>query len=80
MGKIKQNQAVFQEDLEQVKGSIDSMKWDMSQVLLSIKNIIARQDEIPKVAFEEVAQTIGALSGHPSRQEPELGPIKVFVA
>ena len=31
------------------------MKGDLSQVLLALKNIIDRQDQILKVAFEEVA-------------------------
>ena len=51
------------------------MKGDLSQVPLALKNIIDRQDQIPRVAFEEVAQTIGASSGHQLRKEPEAGPI-----
>ena len=52
------------------------MIGDLSQVLLAQKNIIDRQDQIPMVAFKEVAQTIGALSGHQPRKEPEIGPQK----
>ena len=51
------------------------MKGDMSQVLLALNNIIARQYEIPKVAFEEVTQTIGESSGHQPRHEPESGHV-----
>ena len=65
---------MFKEDLDQVKGDVSSMKGDLSQVLLALKNIIDRQDQIPKVAFEEVAQTVGASSGHQLRKEPEAGP------
>ena len=49
------------------------MKGDLSQVLLALKNIIDRQDQISRVTFEEVAQTIGASSGHQLRKEPEAG-------
>ena len=61
MEQIKENQDAFKEDLEKVKGNVDSMRGDMSQVLLALNNIIDRQEQIPRVAFEEVAQTIGAL-------------------
>ena len=43
----------------------------MSQVLLDLKNIIDRQEQIPRVAFEEITQTIGASSGHQLRRGPE---------
>ena len=49
------------------------MKGDLSQVLLALKNIIDRQDLIPRIAFEEVTQPIGASSGHQPRKEPEAG-------
>ena len=52
----------------------------MSQVLLALKNIIERQDQTLKVAFEEVAQTIGASSGHQPRQGQESGPLKSTMA
>ena len=65
---------MFKEDLNQVKGDVSSMKGDMSQVLLDLKKIIDRQDQIPRVAFEEVAQTIGASSDHQLRKDPEAGP------
>ena len=52
----------------------------MSQVLLALKNIIERQYQIPRVAFEEIAQTIGALSGYQPRREPESGPQKSNMA
>ena len=65
---------MFKEDLDQVKGDVSSMKGYFSQVLLALKNIIDRQDQIPRVAFEEVAQTVGASSGHQLRKEPEAGP------
>ncbi|CAI8599575.1 unnamed protein product [Vicia faba] len=80
MEQIKENQVAFKEDLEQVKSNIDSMKGDMSQVLLALKNIIERQEQIPRVAFEEVAQTIGASSGHQPRREPVSGPLKSTIA
>lgn len=57
MEKIEQKQAVFQEDLEHVKGNINLMKGDVSQVLFALKNIVERQGEVPKVDFEEVART-----------------------
>ena len=75
MEQIEETQAAFKEDLNQVKGDVSSMKGDMSQVLLALKNIIDRQDQIPRVAFEEVAQTISASSGHQLRKEPEVGPL-----
>ena len=56
------------------------MKGDMSQVLLALKNIIERQEQIPREAFEEVAQTIGVSSGQQPRQDPESGPLKSTVA
>ena len=56
------------------------MKGDLSQVILALKNIIDRQDQIPKVALKEVAQTIGASSGHHLRKEPETGPQKSIMA
>ena len=80
MEQIEENQAAFKEELEQVKGNIDSMKGDMIQVLLTLKNIIERQDQIPRVAFEEVAQTIGASSGHQPRRKSESGPQKSTTA
>ena len=80
MEQIEKNQVIFQEDLEQVKGNIELMKEDMSQVLLTLKNIMARQDEIRKVAFEEVAQTIGASSGHQPRYEHESNTKKKIAA
>ena len=80
MEQIEENQASFKEDLEQVKGNIDSMKGDMSQVILALKNIIERQEQIPRVAFENVAQTIGASSDHQPRREPDSGPLKLIVA
>ena len=52
MEKIEETQAAFKEDLDQVKGDVSSMKGDLSQVLLALKNIIDRQDQIPRVAFE----------------------------
>ena len=64
MEQIEENQATFREDLEKVKGNVDSMRGDMSQVLLALKKIIERQEQIPRASFEEVAQTIGASSGH----------------
>ena len=42
MEQIEENQVAFKEDLEQVKSNVDSMKGDMSQVLLALKNIIER--------------------------------------
>ena len=74
MEQIEENQAAFKEDLEQVKGNVDSMRGDMSQVLLALKNIIEIHEKIPRVAFEEVSWNIGELSGHQSRREPESGP------
>ena len=56
------------------------MKGDMIQVILALKNIIERQEQIPRVAFEEVAQTISASSGHQPRREPESGPQKSTMA
>ena len=56
------------------------MKGDLSQVLLALKNIIDRQDQIPRVAFKEVAQMIGASSGHQLRKEPEAGLQKSVMA
>ena len=56
------------------------MKRDLRQVLLALKNIIDRQDQIPRAAFEEVAQTIGASSSHQPRKEPEAGPQKSVMA
>ena len=44
MEKIKETQATFKEDLDQVKGDVSSMKGYMSQVLLALNNIIDRQD------------------------------------
>ena len=69
MEKIKETQASFKEDLDQVKGDVNSMKGELSQVLLDLKNFIDKQDQIPRVVFEEVAQTIDALSGHQLRKE-----------
>ena len=80
MEQIKENQVAFKEDLNQVKGDVISMKADLNQVLLDLKNIIGRQDQIPRVAFKEVAQMIGASSGHQLRKEPEIGPQKSFIA
>ena len=80
MEKIEENQTNFLEDLEQVKGSINSIKRDMIQVLLALKNIIARQDEIIKVAFEEVTQTIGISSSHQQGHEPKFDPANLTVA
>ena len=74
MEQIEENQATFKEDLEQVKGNVDSMRWDICQVILALKNIIERQEQIPRAAFEEVVQTIGASSGYQLRKEPEAGP------
>ena len=74
MEQIEENQVAFKEDIDQVKGDMSSMKGDLSQVLLALKNIIDRQDQIPRVAFKEVAQTIGASSGRRLRKEPEAGP------
>ena len=71
MEKIEETQAAFKEDLDQVKGDTASMKGDLIQVLLALKNIIDMQDQIPRVAFEEVAQTIGASSSHQLRKESE---------
>ena len=56
------------------------MRGDKSRVLLALKNIIDRQDQIPRVAFEEVSQTIGATSDHQPRKEPEAGLQKSFMA
>ena len=80
MEKIEETQAAFNEDLDQVKGDATSMKGDLSQVLLALKNIIDRQDQIPRVAFEEVAQTICASNGHQQREEPGEGPQKSVMA
>ena len=80
MDKIEETQATFKEDLDQVKGDVTSMKGDLSQVLLALKNIIDRQDQIPRVAFEEVAQMIGASSGHQLRKESEAGLPKSIMA
>ena len=80
MEQIEETQAVFKEDLDQVKGGVSSMKGDLSQVLLALKNIIDRQDQIPMVAFEEVAQTIGASSGHQLRKESKEGLQKSVMA
>ena len=52
----------------------------MSQVLLALKNIIDRQEQIPRVAFEEITQAIGASSGHQLRRGPETGPQKSVMA
>ena len=76
MEQIEENQAIFREDLDNVKGNINSMKGDMSQVLLALKNIIERQDQIPRVAFEEISQTIGASRGHQQRKELDSEPLK----
>ena len=73
MEQIEETQATFKEYLAQIKGDVSSMKGDLSQVLLALKNIIDRQDHIPRVAFEEVAQTIGSSSGHQPRKELEAG-------
>ena len=70
MEQIEEKQTAFKEDLEHVKGNVDSMKGDMSQVLLALKIIIERQEQIPRAAFEKVAQTIGASSGYQPRREP----------
>ena len=75
MEQIEENQVAFKGDLDQVKGDVSSMKGDLSQVLLALKNIIDIQDQIPRVAFEEVAQMIGASSGHRLRKESEAGPL-----
>ncbi|XP_058774221.1 uncharacterized protein LOC131648485 [Vicia villosa] len=64
MEQFEQKQAVFQEELEQLKGNIDSMKGDVSKVLFSLKNIVAKQGETPTVAFEDVSQTIGTSKDH----------------
>ena len=80
MEQIEENQSAFKGDLEKVKGNIDSMRGDMSQVLIALKNIIERQEKIPRAAFKEVVQTIGALSGHQPRREPESGPQKSAMA
>ena len=58
MEQIEETQAAFKEDLDQVKGDVSSMKGDLSQVLLALKNIIDRLDQIPRVAFEEVAKPL----------------------
>ena len=71
MEKIEETRAAFKEDLDQVKGDVSSMKGDLSQVLLPLKNITDRQDQIPRVSFEEVAQTMSESSGHQPRKEPE---------
>ena len=42
MEKIEETQAALREDLDQVKGDVTSMKGDMSQVFLALKNIIDR--------------------------------------
>ena len=60
MEQIEETQAVFKEDLDQVKRAVSSMKGYLIQVVLALKNIIDRQDQIPRVAFGEVAQTISA--------------------
>ena len=52
----------------------------MSQVLLALKNIIERQEQIPRAAFEEVAKTIGTSSGYQPRREPKSGPLKSTIA
>ena len=69
MEQIEETQVVFKEDLKQVKGDVSSMKGDLSQVLLALKNIIDRQDQIIGEAFEELAQTISASNGHHLRKE-----------
>ena len=74
MEQIEETRDAFKEDLDQVKGGVSSMKGDLGQVLLALKNIIDRKDQIPRVAFEEVAQTIGASSGYQLRKEPETRP------
>ena len=58
MEQIEENQVEFKEYLNQVKGGVSLMKGDLSQVLLALKNIIDRQDQIPRVAFKEVAQKL----------------------
>ena len=73
MEQIEETQVAFKEDLNQVSGDVTSMKRDLSQVLLALKSIIDRQDHIPRVAFKEVTQTIGASRGHQPRKEPEAG-------
>ena len=80
MERIEENLAAFKEYLERVKGNINSMKGNMSQVILALKNIIERKEQIPRVSFEEVAQTIGASSGHQPRREPESRPQKSIMA
>ena len=80
MEKIEETRAAFKEDLNQVKGGVTSMKGDLNQVLLALKNIIDRKDQIPWVAFEEVANKIGASSGHQLRKEPEVGLPKSIMA
>ena len=79
MEQIEEIQAAFKEDLDQVKGDVTSMKGDLSQVLLALKNIIDRKDQIPRVDFEEVAQTIGASSGYQLRKEPKAWLQKSFM-
>ena len=74
MEQIQEIQAAFKEDLEQVKGNVNSMRGDMGQVFLALKNIIERHEKIPRASFEEVSQTIGASSGHQPRRELESGP------
>ena len=56
------------------------MKEDMIQFLLALKNIIERQDQIPRVAFKEVAQTIGASSDHQPTHEPESRDVTTTAA
>ena len=80
MEQIEETHAAFKEDLDQVKGDVSSMKGDLSQVLLALKNFIDKQAQIPKVAFEEAAQTIGASSGHQLRKELESGLQKSVIA
>ena len=40
MEKIEETQVMFKEDIDQEKDDVRSMKGDLSQVLLALKNII----------------------------------------
>ena len=80
MEQIEENQATFKVDIKQVKSNVDSIRGDMSQVLIALKNIIDRQEKIPRVAFEEITQAIGASSGHQLKKGLETGPQKYVMA